>query len=133
MGKKEEKGVGQGLQHRSTGRDWTAQETWIPSLREDSLEVDSQYFTEANLFLMKDRATLTFYVDQEVHSIHYDKNRDEIFYKGHNIKNILLTDEQWLYLQQFSTVLLQHPLAAGIQKNYQKRLESLLSERGVSS
>lgn len=89
------------------------------------------YFREARLFLSKDRATLTFYVHQEVASIHYDLHRDEIFYRGHNVKNMTMSQEQWDYLQKFSDYLAQDPKAEHLQRAYRSCLEHLMTDHGL--
>lgn len=38
----------------------------------------------------KDRLTYTFIMDKEVASIHYDRSREEIFFRGHNIRHMEL-------------------------------------------
>lgn len=40
------------------------------------------------------RLTYTFIIDNEVASIHFDRGRGEIFYKGHNIKNLEFSEGQ---------------------------------------
>lgn len=89
------------------------------------------YFKEARLFLGKDRATLTFYVDQEVASIHYDLLRDEIFYKGHNVKNMTMTQEQWVSLKKFSDFLADDPRAERLNEAYRACLEHLMTDHGL--
>ncbi|MCC7343294.1 MAG: hypothetical protein IT573_00045 [Deltaproteobacteria bacterium] len=93
--------------------------------------VPLDYFREARLFLGKDRATLTFYVDQEVASIHYDLIRDEIFYRGHNVKNMTMTQEQWVSLRKFSEYLAQDPRADRLHQAYQACLEHLMTDHGL--
>ena len=92
--------------------------------------LDLEYFREARLFLAQNRATVTFYLDQEVASIHYDLQRDEIFYKGHNVKNMTLTEQQWTALQNFSSYLSQVPKSEKIRKAYLECLTTLLP-RGI--
>jgi len=93
--------------------------------------VDLEYFREARLFMAQNRATVTFYLDQEVASIHYDMQRDEIFYKGHNVKNMTLTEQQWTALQNFSSYLSQVPKSEKIRKAYLECLKTLLP-RGIA-
>ncbi|KAB2842492.1 hypothetical protein F9K50_01910 [bacterium] len=93
--------------------------------------VTLDYFREARLFLAKDRATLTFYVDQEVASIHYDLIRDEIFYRGHNVKNMTMTQEQWVSLRKFSEYLAQDPRAERLHLAYRACLERLMTDHGL--
>lgn len=94
-------------------------------------ESTAAYFKEARLFLGKDRATLTFYVDQEVASIHYDLLRDEIFYKGHNVKNMTMTQGQWVSLKKFSEYLAEDPRAERLNEAYRACLEHLMTDHGL--
>ncbi len=89
-------------------------------------KIDLDYFREARLFLAPNRATITFYADNEVASIHFDLIRDEIFYKGHNVKNMTLTDNQWMALQKFSDYLVEVPKSEKLRQAYQACLFRLL-------
>jgi len=89
-------------------------------------QVDLEYFREARLFLAPNRATVTFYLENEVASIHYDLLRDEIFYKGHNVKNMTMTERHWVALQNFSHYLAQTPKAEKILKAYDNCLRQLI-------
>lgn len=84
------------------------------------------FFREARLFLGEHRATLTFIADQEVASIHYDMQRDEIFYKGHNVKNLTLMESQFESLQRFTDYLAQAPQADPLRRSYLACLERVL-------
>lgn len=86
------------------------------------------YFREARFFLGKNRATLTYYAGSEVASIHYDLLRDEIFLKGHNVKNMTLTEEQWLSLQHFADYLSESE-AKSLLQSYQNCLDQLMLRR----
>jgi hypothetical protein len=87
------------------------------------------YFREAQLFLGGSRATLTFYSDLEVASIHYDMERDEIFYKGHNVKNMTLSENQIEALQKFFDYLSQTPQAKRLRRAYRTCLNRLFPKR----
>lgn len=82
-------------------------------------------FREAKLFISKDRATLTFFLKQEVASIHFDKSRNEIFFKGHNVKNMTLAPEQWQSLQKFSEYLIKENADPEFIQSYQKCLSHI--------
>lgn len=90
---------------------------------------DWRQFKQARLFSTEDRATLTFFHNQAVASIHFDRNRGEIFYRGHNVKNMTLTEEQWALLQQFGDYLKTHGAKAQLQQAYEESLASLLPQR----
>ncbi len=55
----------------------------------------------------RDKVTYTFQQDDEVGCIHFDAMRDEIFFNGHNVKNIELTEKHWALLEDFSRKLKQ--------------------------
>ncbi len=103
-----------------------------PSGREQSAkkgEWNLEFFREARFFLSGNRATLTFFTDQEVASIHYDLDRDEIFYRGHNVKNMTLNEKQWEALQKFSDYLGSSQGSERLNKSYHDCLERLLSQQ----
>ena len=96
---------------------------------EDSDNFGLDYFREARFFLTGNRATLTFYDNSEVASIHYDTDRDEIFYKGHNVKNMTLNETQWMALQKFSEYLGKSSGAERLYYAYYGCLERLLRKK----
>lgn len=57
------------------------------------------------LAVHKDRFTYTFILDQEVSSIHFDRNRGEIFFRGHNIRHMELSERQREALTAMSSIL----------------------------
>jgi len=97
------------------------------SVNPENLDLD--IFREARFFLSGNRATLTFYDNDEVASIHYDTDRDEIFYKGHNVKNLTLSETQWLALQKFSEFLGKTAGADRLYSAYYGCLERLLRKK----
>ena len=60
---------------------------------------------DAMLAVMPDRATYTFILEDQVASIHYDRRRGEIFFCGHNILHLELTEAQQKALQHMEEVL----------------------------
>lgn len=92
---------------------------------------DPAAFREAKLFLGKDRATLTFFLEEEVASIHYDKLRDEIFYRGHNVKNMTMDPRHWLALEKFGDYLEDDPRSTGLRRAYRRCLEHLRMDYGL--
>ena len=86
-------------------------------------------FREARLFTTKDRATLTFYLGSEVASIHFDLNRHEIFYKGHNVKNMTLIQEQWLALKKFSEYMSREQVDPAMVSAYEEVLAQVFPAR----
>lgn len=82
-------------------------------------------FREARLFATPERATLTFYQGSQVASIHFDKKRQEIFFRGHNVKNMTLTEEQWMALRQFTQYLREHQVDREMIQSYEECLEQI--------
>lgn len=60
---------------------------------------------DSMMAVYKNRLTYTFIVDQEVASIHFDRNRGEIFYRGHNVANMKLTETHIRLLKGFIAIL----------------------------
>lgn len=92
---------------------------------------DPVAFREAKLFLGKDRATLTFFLEEEVASIHYDMLRDEIFYRGHNVKNMTMDARHWLALEKFGEYLAEEPRSGPLLMAYRRCLEHLRTDYGL--
>ncbi len=99
--------------------------------REAGNSSDPVAFREAKLFLGKDRATLTFFLEEEVASIHYDMLRDEIFYRGHNVKNMTMDPRHWLALEKFGEYLADDPRSGSLRKGYRRCLEHLRTDYGL--
>ncbi|OGQ45596.1 MAG: hypothetical protein A3H42_03410 [Deltaproteobacteria bacterium RIFCSPLOWO2_02_FULL_46_8] len=87
------------------------------------------------LAVYQDRFTYTFILENEVASIHYDKKRNEIFFKGHNIKNFELNPAQIQALVGLKTILTQDKRAKGLVSDYEATLHRVLADningRGV--
>lgn len=88
------------------------------------------YYKEAKLFLRPDRATLTFFAKDGVASIHFDRDRSEVFYKGHNVKNMTLTAQEWDYLQHFGEYLKEKGANPRLREAYEFCLQQALSRHG---
>lgn len=65
-------------------------------------------FKTAQFFFDDYRFTYTCLFNEEVVAIHFDSKRNEIFYKGHNIRNMALSEEQKLLLQHCGKLLLEN-------------------------
>lgn len=98
-------------------------------LGRNAKSMDWQQFKEARLFATADRATLTFYLGKEVASIHFDLARREIFFRGHNVKNMTLTQDQWVLMQQFAEYLKAHKVAPELYQAYEASLAQFLPRR----
>jgi hypothetical protein len=59
----------------------------------------------APLAIHPDKFTYTFIFKNEVLSIHYDRIKSEIFYQGHNIKNLNINKDMQKALEQVLIVL----------------------------
>jgi hypothetical protein len=71
----------------------------------DHQAMEALGFRQGQLFTSPERLTLTFFMGDQVASIHFDLFRREIFFKGHNVKNMTLTPDQWLALGNFSKLI----------------------------
>lgn len=76
-----------------------------------------------------DRMTYTFAFGREVGSIHFDKNRGEIFYKGHNIRNMDLEPWQMQVLEQLRQILRQDGQWSRFAEPYGKVLDKIALEK----
>lgn len=92
-------------------------------------QIDPRQLRESRLVAFGDRITYTFAIGREVASIHFDRLRGEIFYKGHNIRNMKLSDWQVKMLSQFQEVLRQHETGQRFADFYENALAKVLKER----
>lgn len=61
--------------------------------------------SDSMLAVYKDRFTYTFIFQDEVASIHFDRRRQEIFFKGHNIRYMELSDDHLRALWNLAEVI----------------------------
>lgn len=85
--------------------------------------------TDSRLAVFRDRVTYTFIIDGEVASIHFDRRRGEIFYKGHNIANMELAEAQRRLLKGFIGVLMADPQGEPFMVEYTATLNRLLADK----
>lgn len=85
--------------------------------------------TDSMLALYKDRLTYTFVMDREVASIHYDCGRGEIFFKGHNIRNMDLTEKHRQALMDLGQVLLNDQKGKEFSSDYEATLARVLADK----
>lgn len=83
---------------------------------------------DGKMFHAKDKVTYTFVANEEVVSLHFDRSRQTIFYKGHNISNIDLKPEQVEYLEQFREALEEDPETSNMVHAYNEVLHTYLKE-----
>lgn len=83
---------------------------------------------DAMLAVYKNRVTYTFVMNKEVASIHYDKDRQKIFFSGHNIINMKLTQKHKDELFNFIKVLADDPEGKILKSSYEATLGGLLTD-----
>ena len=79
--------------------------------------------------VFKDRVTYTFIMDEEVASIHFDRRRGEIFFRGHNIKNMHLSQKQVKALNVMREVLEADKQGRELYPAYSATLDRLLADK----
>jgi hypothetical protein len=84
--------------------------------------------SKPRLFLQKSRFTSTFVADKEAASIHFDGVRGEIFYNGHNIRNMKLTESQVKWLLKLPMLLHEQGCEKGLRSRYEASLSKTLSD-----
>ncbi len=89
--------------------------------------VDQDFFQEAQLFINQDRATMTFCVNNKVSSIHFDKNKGEIYYKGQSLRHMRINPKQEVYLKKFGDYLKKQNVSKEFLQQYQWALSHYLS------
>jgi len=83
---------------------------------------------DSMLAVYKDRLTYTFILEQEVASIHYDHSKRDIFFKGHNIKNMRLKEVQIRALNGLKGILMQDGRAKELLPDYEATLGKILAD-----
>ncbi|MDO8462556.1 MAG: hypothetical protein Q7S98_06865 [Deltaproteobacteria bacterium] len=81
----------------------------------------------SQLIAFGDRITYTFTLGGEVHSLHFDKARREIFLKGHNIQNMALDSIQLQLLKDFKKILASSNQGQPFLKEYEELLKKVHS------
>jgi len=77
----------------------------------------------------ENRMTYTFAYEKEVGSIHYDKGRKEIFFKGHNIRNMDVEKWQWQVLEGLRKMLHSDPKWQEYAAPYGQTLDKIVHEK----
>lgn len=88
-----------------------------------------QKAVDAMLAVYKGRLTYTFIAGHEVASIHYDQNRGEIFYKGHNIRHMPMGDEVRGYLWELAEILAHDEEGMTYGADYSATLRKVLTDK----
>ena len=73
--------------------------------------------------------TYTFALGTEVGSIHFDRNRGEIFYKGHNIRNMDLEPWQIQVMEQLRQILAKDGQWSRFAEPYGRVLDKITLEK----
>lgn len=84
---------------------------------------------DSMLAVYKDRVTYTFILAKEVASVHYDRKRGEIYFSGHNIRNMELNDAQRQALMDFGVALQADEKAKEFSSSYDATLARLLADK----
>jgi len=98
----------------------------VPSVKgSETPSLDS--LSSPNYFIQKDRFTCTFFMGKEVASIHFDRLRAEIFYNGHNIRNMNLTLSQVQSLRRAGEGLHFRRQNSDLSKAYEACINKVLN------
>jgi hypothetical protein len=84
---------------------------------------------DSMLAVYKDCLTYTFILEREVASIHFDRLRGEIFFKGHNLRNMELSEKQIEALNGLKTVLAEDHRARPFLSDYSATLGRYLADK----
>lgn len=76
-----------------------------------------------------DRLTYTFAYGTEVGSIHYDRGRSEIFFKGHNIRNMEVEEWQWQMMEALRKLLDTDEKGKPYAASYAHTLDKVILEK----
>lgn len=77
----------------------------------------------------EDRVTYTFIIEEEVASIHFDRKRGEIFFRGHNIRHLELSSLQIEALLRLEEVLKADEKARDLFPEYSATLTRCLADK----
>ena len=97
----------------------------------ESLPVDAWQGLPADSQLISfgDRFTFTFAQGREVGSIHFDRCRGEIFYKGHNIRNMEPEEWQMQILEGLRKTLMHDEQGKAFAEDYARTLDKIVMEK----
>lgn len=84
---------------------------------------------DSQLISFGDRFTFTFAQGREVGSIHFDRGRGEIFYKGHNVRNMDLEEWQMQILEGLRRTLTQDEQGKAFADDYGRTLDKIAMEK----
>ncbi len=84
---------------------------------------------DGKMFHTTEKATYTFISNNEVISLHFDREKKTIFYKGHNISNLSLTPLQLSHLELFKKELGKKGEMQSFVRPYTEALEKFLENK----
>lgn len=84
---------------------------------------------DGKMFHSAGKVTYTFVDQKEVISLHFDRQRKAIFYKGHNILNIKLTSNQTQHLERFGVELHRDMGTRNFTNAFQKVLSAVTAQK----
>lgn len=85
--------------------------------------------SQQQLITFGERVTYTFASGREIGSIHYDRLRGEIFYKGHSVRHMELNEGQAQMLEKMRLILQNDPQTRRFAEGYGKTLDKIIVER----
>ena len=88
-----------------------------------------QAATDSVLAVFQERFTYTFMMNDEVASIHFDRRRGEIFFKGHNINYMDLSGPQRAALVAMEEILGVDDQGKTLAPAYSATLSRLLADK----
>ncbi len=88
-----------------------------------------QKTVDAMLAVYSGRVTYTFIAGHEVASIHFDRTRGEVFYKGHNVRTMPLGDEVRGYLWELAEILAHDAEGMEYSPDYSATLRKVLADK----
>jgi len=83
---------------------------------------------DAMLAVYKDRFTYTFILNKEVASIHFDAGSRKIYFKGHNIQNLKLKEEERNELVRLIDILEEDEEGRELRFLYEETLASIFAD-----
>lgn len=84
---------------------------------------------DSMLAVYRERLTYTFILNKEVASIHFDRGKREIYFKGHNILNVELLPEQLKALKDLQGILSEDEQGKLLFNDYVATLGHILADK----
>jgi len=87
---------------------------------------------DGRIFCSADKVTYTFVSHKEVISLHFDRARKEIYYQGHNIRNLKLNAKEIQHLKQLKLALGKEATASHFISAFEEVLNDYLGNLAIS-